>query len=68
MKSISGALVVVFIGLKLAHMTNLSWLWLLVPTVGGFFLQWLLTFLYVMYILKFGTDLERAALKLKGYL
>jgi len=67
-KTISGALVVLFIGLKLANVTDMSWWWLLVPTVGIFSLHFVLVYSYVLYVQKWGSPADKYALRMKGYL
>jgi hypothetical protein len=62
------ALTVLFVGLKLAHVIAWSWWLALVPICGGFFLHCLFLTLYVTYLSKYGTDQEKIALKLKGYI
>jgi hypothetical protein len=68
MKSLGGALTVLFVALKLLGKISWSWIWVLSPIWVGAVLWFLIYIGYVLYIAKWGTPAEKLALYKQGIL
>lgn len=61
-------LFIVFLVLKLTGQINWSWWWVTAPLWGGFIATIVFQIGYVIYLEAYGTQQERLALRMKGYI